>query len=177
MLYLLLSIDTWWIFKGQNIGWFIYRQDVLESCLEETVAHFVSISVIARQILQLDLSLAVAVPLLRRKTVHRRLLDVEQSRKASKRSKSVEGCGKTSKNVEERWKTSKNVEKRRKRQRMSKKIEENRRTSKNVEERRKNVEEGPQNIGKLPELKFNQLYLLLLTFEHEGSNKVETELK
>jgi hypothetical protein len=60
---------------------------------------------------------------------------------------------------------------------MSKKIEENRRTSKNVEERRKNVEEGPQNIGKLPELKFNQLYLLLLTFEHEGSNKVETELK
>ena len=74
-----------------------------------------------------------------------------------------------------RRKTSKNE--RRKRQRMSKKIEENRRTSKNVEERRKNVEEGPQNIGKLPELKFNQLYLLLLTFEHEGSNKVETELK
>ncbi len=142
MLYLLLSVDTWWIFKGQNIGWFIYRQDVLESCLEETVAHFVSISVIARQILQLDLSLAVAVPLLRRETVHRRLLNVEQSRKASKkvekrrkRSKSVEGCGRT----------SKNVEKRRKSQRMSKKIEENRRTSKNVEKTSRKVHKTSEN--------------------------------
>ena len=164
MLYLLLSIDTWWIFKGQNIGWFIYRQDVLESCLEETVAHFVSISVIARQILQLDLSLAVAVPLLRRKTVHRRLLNVEQRRKASKK---VEKRRRMWENVEERWKTPKN----------SKNVEENRRKSKNIKERRKNVEEGSQSIGKLSNLKFNQLYLLVLTFVHEGSNEVETELK
>ncbi len=52
-----------------------------------------------------------------------------------------------------------------------------RRKSKNIEERQKNVVEGQQNIGKLSNLKFNQLYLLVLSFVHEGSNEVETELK
>ncbi len=99
---------------------------MLESCLEETVAHFVSISVIARQILQLDLSLAVAVPLLRRKTVHRRLLNVEQRRKASKSVEERRKKRRKASNIVKLGRTTlKKVEK----------VKEHRRTSKKRRER------------------------------------------
>ncbi len=45
-------------------------ENVLERGLEEAVAHLVAVSVVVRQVLEADLLLAVAVPLLRREPPH-----------------------------------------------------------------------------------------------------------
>ncbi len=49
---------------------FSHRQYVFKSRFEETVAHFVSVSVVPWEIFELDLTFAVTVSLLRRKPFH-----------------------------------------------------------------------------------------------------------
>ena len=61
---------------------FSHHEDVLKGSLEEAVAHLISVSVVPGKVLQGDLQLAVAVPLLRRETLHRVLKERKRGESA-----------------------------------------------------------------------------------------------